>query len=565
MPIKILDPQTYSRIAAGEVIESPVSVLKELIENSIDAGAKNILIDIKNAGKSLIRVVDDGSGMDECDLRLSINRYATSKLSNIDDLKKLTTYGFRGEALFSIFTVSKIKITTYNGKSEHGYTLTANGGDFSTITIKPAPPLKGTSVEVMDLFYNTPVRFKFLKSDSSIKASILKLFEEFAILHYDKSLKLTIDAKERYNLKRTDSINTRIREIFDHKLLGNLVEFNENFNELQIKGFLFSNPEIKNFKNYQYIYINSRIVESKIVSQAVYKAFEDFFKTPMFIIIMDINPEKIDVNVHPQKKEVKFEDEHFIYQAIYKTVKKALENTQIPKIYKVENEKITFHLQSTPYGVSDYKPQNFFDLSKDIYTKPKWYKPPIRFIGQAFASLLIFQTSNSIIIIDQHAASERITYEKYLEELKNQNLLKQKLLIPVEIELKKSQIEKILEIKNWLYGSGFEIDQIGPNIIRIYSIPNLFDFSKNDLREILEEVTELIAKPQNLSLDFKREVIANICCKKSIKFNEVIDEQKAMSIIENLSKTKNSLHCPHGRPTLIEIEIKNLFREFERT
>ena len=575
MSIKILEPDTYTKIAAGEVIQSPVSVLKELIENSIDANAKNIFIEIENAGKSLISVRDDGDGIDKNDLKLVLYRYATSKLSNIEDLKKLSTYGFRGEALFSIFAVSKIKITTNTDKQEHGYTLQAEGGDFSTIVLKPAPPLKGTIVEVRDLFFNTPARFKFLKSDSSIKSSILKLFEEFAIIHYNKSFKITIDQKEVYNLAHTDTMKSRIKEIFDKDIYENIIEINENFGDLTIKGFVSSPLTTLNFKNHHYIYVNRRIIESKLISKAVYKAYGDLFeRNPFFIIAIDLDPEKIDVNVHPQKKEIKFEDEYFIYTAVYKTVKKSLENSKpyqsyiIPSKHTVEtiNQDIqaSSHINNQPIEVNDLVYQDLFNSSQDLEKKTSHYKPPIKFIGQAFTSLLIFQTSDSIIILDQHAATERITYEKYLNELKSQKILKYKLLIPVEIKLKKSQIEKILEMKDWLDESGFEIDQTGPSMIRVYSIPHIFDFSKNDIQEIIFELEELVIKPENLSVELKREVIANIACKRSIKFNEVINEEKAISIIENLLKTDDPLCCPHGRPTLIEINSTELLKKFER-
>jgi len=573
MPIKILEPDTYSKIAAGEVIESPVSVLKEIIENSIDAGSKNISIEIKNAGKTLISVKDDGCGMNENDLKFSIYRYATSKISNIDDLKNLSTYGFRGEALFSIFAVSNIRIITYDGSSEHGYMLEASGGDLSTLKIKPAPPIKGTTVEVRDLFFNTPARFKFLKSDTSIKASILKLFEEFSIIHNDKSFKIKIDEKEIYNLSANESVKSRIKEIFDKDIFENLIYFQENFNDLSIKGFISKPSENINFKNHQYIYVNKRIVESKLISQAIHKVYSEFYsKYPFYIIMIELSPQKIDVNVHPQKREVKFEDEHFIYSSIYKSIKNALEKNQSSKNYaipskpsiEIKNEKLIFIEKPTPIEVKDYIPESFFEKTEIKTQRPSWYKPPIRFIGQAFTSLLIFQTESSIIILDQHAASERITYEKYLNELKNQKITKQNLLIPVEIEFKKSQIEKILEIKDWLSESGFEIEQAGPSMIRVYTIPTLFDFSKNDIREIIYELEEMIIKPQSLSIDFKREVIANIACKRSIKFNEVINEEKAIGILENLSNTKDSLHCPHGRPTLIEIKSDELLKKFER-
>jgi len=574
--IKILKPSVSAKIAAGEVIESPVSVLKELIENAIDAGANSVSINIEKAGKKLIRVVDDGAGMTKEDLSLAIYRYSTSKISDEKDLNYIETYGFRGEALFSIFSVSKILISTYDGKSDTGYTLKAEGGDFNTISISPSAPIKGTTVEVRDIFFNTPARFKFLKSDSYLRSSIIKLVEEFSLILADKKFYLNIDSRDVYNLtpQNSSDVLSRARKILSDDLLNEAICFEENFDKLKIKGFVSNPSNLVSSKNFQYIYVNSRIVESKTVSSAVYKVFEHIRgnKHPLFLIDIEIEPSKIDVNIHPQKKEVRFDDENFVYLCVNKTLEKSIENYSLAKsINLIQNE----------VKVEDYTPRfsevtekkdivkDFFqsDFIDKMYKNEKntiWYKPPISFIGQAFSSILIYQSSTSILFVDQHAASERITFEKYLKEFEEKKIRVQNLVIPFEVRIPKSNIEVILEMKDWLMEAGFEINRNGPSSIAVYSVPTAFNLSNKDVEDIFVYLSEVISKPSNISAEMKRDTIAAISCKKSIKFNQIVDSASAINMLEELKDAKDSMHCPHGRTIIVEITKDEFLKKFGR-
>ncbi len=569
--IKILDPSTASKIAAGEVVESPKSVLKELIENSLDAEASSILIYIEKAGKKLIKVIDNGKGMSKDELELSIYRYATSKINSIDDLTKLKTFGFRGEALFSIFSVSKISISSYKD-GETGYKLEGEGGDFKTIRVFPSPPLKGTIVEVKNLFFNTPARFKFLKSDQTLKSSIIKLFEEFALINPQIKFTLTIDNNEIYNLSPDKDIISRAEKILGNEIIKDTIYFEEDFNDIKIKGF-FSTSNFLSSKNFQYTYVNSRIIESKIINSAIYRAIENIRenKHPVFLISVEIDPSKIDVNIHPQKKEVKFEDENFIYMAIVKIITKIIENKQNPvKIYdnimdtkkpllSVNEEKEKIIIEELHQKFSQ---DELISFKKE--TDKTWYNSPITFIGQVFSKILIFQTSTSIILVDQHAAAERITFEKYINEFENKNIKIQKLITPYEIKMPKSSVEKIMEFRDWLKESGFEINQNGPSSIAVYSYPSAFNLTNPDIYEIFIYILENLPLNKNIPLEVKRNLLATIACKKSIKFNERIEKEKAMALIEELNKTSDSLHCPHGRPTIIEITLDEILKRFGR-
>ncbi|MCX7905776.1 MAG: DNA mismatch repair endonuclease MutL [Elusimicrobiales bacterium] len=571
MPIKILDNLTSSKIAAGEVIDGPHSVIKELIENSIDANSKTISITIEGTGKKLIRVSDDGCGMSLSDLKLCLYRHSTSKITKFDDLEKLSSYGFRGEALFSIFSVSKITITTYDGNSEHGWKLTASGGDFSNFQISPAPPLKGTIVEVKDLFFNTPARLKFLKSDRTLKSSILNIFEKISLIHTNIKFSLTIDGKRIYELDRSQDILNRIEKILNISK-NDLIESKITNNEFEIQIFISKPEKLLPSKTKTYIYINKRAVESKIVSSAIYNAFEKINpnKYPFFVVIININPSLIDVNIHPQKREVKFKDDSIMYSTIYNLTQKTInENIKLSKLSSFQNNpshQLNLKEEYKPYKTNVFTEQNFIDMiyesennEKKLYTSSK-----IRFIGQAFSKILIFETENSIILLDQHAAAERITFENYINELESKKVVKQNLAIPIEIKMNTSAIEKIIELKEWFNDAGFEINQTSQSTISVYSYPNLFDFSETEIKELIIYLSEIISTPKLIPHEIKRDAIAIKACKSSIKFNEFISEKKAIELIQNLSKTSDPFRCPHGRPTLIEITKEELSTKFER-
>lgn len=569
MPIKILEPSVASKIAAGEVIESPASVIKELVENSIDAKASSISINIESSGKRLIAVSDDGIGMSLEDLKICLYRYSTSKISDLSDLQSILSYGFRGEALYSIFSVSKISISTFDGKSEHGYRLDAEGGDFSTIKISPAPSIKGTTVEVREIFFNLPARLKFLKSEKALKASITKVFENFALIHPEIKFKLKIDGQYIYQIEKTTSIEKRIEEILKIKK-QEIIYSQKKFKNLEIDIF-FSKPEkLFSSRIYNYIYVNKRIIDSKTISNAVYKAFENIkgSKYPFFLVSIKIDPSLIDINVHPQKKEVRFFDESFVYNSILITVKDALEKNNSDRLSSIISiaAKDTYIDEKETSQTDIFTEQTFIDKMYNTNNEDKKINQnQIRFIGQAFSKILIFETESSIILIDQHAASERITFENYIKEFNDKKITKQNLLIPVHIKMPSSSIEKIISMKEWLNEAGFEIEQASPTSIKVYSYPNVFNLSDTDIQDLMTYLADIISKPQIIPDEIKRDAIATKACKASIKFNEYISNEKAISIFENLRKTKDPFRCPHGRPTLIEITKDDLASKFQRS
>ncbi len=573
MPIKILDPSLASKIAAGEVIEGPHSVVKELIENSIDANADFISVSIENGGKSKIKITDNGCGMDEEDLRLCLYRYSTSKIKNLADLLNLSTYGFRGEALFSIFAVSRIRITTYTGKGANGWAIEGEGGDFSTLKITPAPPVKGTTVEVRDLFFNTPARLKFLKSQRILKASITKTFETQSLIKPDIKFKLSFDLQTVYDLDKNEGFIDRIAKIIPIKK-EDIIEGEEDFSTAKIKIFI-SKPSISfNSSYYQHIYVNKRAVESKIITTAILKACQKhgIQRYPFYIAIIEIDPSLIDVNVHPQKKEIRFTDEGFIFSSVFITTSNIIEKYIKQTIASIttqrsidENTKVSeMYLEKEPVKPDVFTEQSFIDMMFEEKSQINISTSYIRFIGQAFSKILIFETEKSILLLDQHAAAERITFEKYIKEYSEKKIQRQVLLTPIDIKLSASATEKIMEAKQWLDEAGFEINLSSPSTISVYSYPSVFNMSEKEIRDLIEYLADVISKPSLLSHELKRDTIASKACKSAIKFNEFISEKKAVELFENLIKCKDPFKCPHGRPTLIEITREEISKKFMR-
>ncbi len=573
MSIKILDPSIAAKIAAGEVIEAPQSVVKELIENSIDAKADFISVLIEDGGKKSIKVADNGCGMSRDDLKLCLHRYSTSKIQSFNDLLNLSTYGFRGEALFSIFSVSKIRITTYNGEGANGWAIEAEGGDFSTLRITPAPPIKGTTVEVRDLFFNTPARLKFLKSEKALKSSVTRVFETQAIVRPDIRFKLMCDSQIVYELEKDEGFKERMEKIIPIKK-NDIIEGKERFSNINIKIFI-SKPSINFTSRYHgYIYVNGRSVESKLITNAILKACEKYTipRYPFYTVMIETDPSFIDVNVHPQKKEIRFKDETFIFSAIFKTLSNIIETYTKQKassiISQSGNEEITsveFCSEKEAIKSDVFTEQNFIDLMFEE-NSPKTLSSSIpRFIGQAFSKILIFETKKSILLLDQHAAAERITFEKYIDEYSQHKIKKQTLITPLDIKISASAAEKIIEMRDWLNEAGFEINLSSPTTISVYSYPSVFSLSEKEIKEIIEYLADVISKPSILPCDLKRDAIALKACRSSIKFNEFLPEERAYKLFENLIRCKDPFRCPHGRPTIVEITKKELAKKFMRS
>jgi len=579
--IKVLPEEVVSKIAAGEVIERPASVLKELIENSLDAGASRVEIEIKKAGRGLIRVHDDGRGMDREDLRLALGRHATSKLNVFDDLYSLATFGFRGEALYSIFAVSRLKLTSHHAGADSGYAIEGEGG--RVIAELPAPPVKGTTIEAADLFFNTPARAKFMKSDASERANLIKTVEEAALANLGTAFRLVIDDAEILTLPvlpggMWENLKNRAAAIFGKSVYGGLVRIEGKTSGMAVYGFVSRPDALAATRANQHFFVNRRPVGSALLRQALYRGYDHMLtgRHPACALFVELDPGSFDANIHPQKRDVKFSSDNEIFKTVSGTVRDELLRKQTAAVS-----------MTSPAGESKFTPPDvpayreaaapppaaaetggLFDLPGAAQAVPPpadWRGQDLNYIGQLAKSYLLFECESGLLVVDQHAAQERVLFEKYLDEFSRGAIKVQPLLVPLEVELSRSQMETVLKWQAWLKTAGFEIDQRGPAAALLRAAPALFYFTQQAFSEFLGYLSEVLGEPEKAAEDMKRGIIATMACKKSIKAHDFVKPQEALRLLEDLKKAKDGYHCPHGRPTLFHLSAADIARRFQRS
>lgn len=571
--IKILPPEIYTRIAAGEVIERPSNVLKELLENSIDANSSSIIVEIVSAGKKLIRVTDDGCGMSKSDLSLCIEPHSTSKITNFEDIYNLSTLGFRGEALSSIVNVSKTTIISKTKESKTGYQLVVHGGE--VVSFKECSTHVGTTVEVRDLFYNVPARLKFLKSNYTEKIHIIRTIEEYAIVYNNINFKFFSDNEMLFSFNKTDSILERIKEVLKSDIVEHLIYFEDQSDIYKIYGFISPLDYTQTNKSFQMFYVNKRPIVSKVLTQALYDAYENNLPTgrhPVGLIFIEAPPNKIDVNIHPKKKMVKFFEEEFIYRKIRSLITEKIKRqkpTTKPLNLSYISETSSDYTLETSFNQTEFtfykSPNKTFNIEK---LRSEYEKIGIKdyvYLGQLNRTYLLFETNNGLTIIDQHAAAERITFEKFLNEAsKDTSLNSQKLLFPINLELKTSDFEAIKPFLEELNKLGFEIIISGKSSIGFYSIPSVIKI-ENIKEFILKFIDNLLSDIRNGPPSISsREKIIRSACRASIKANETLNLYEVEEILKELSNCEQPFFCPHGRPTIINIQISEIEKMFLR-
>ena len=579
--IKVLPEDVVSKIAAGEVIERPASVLKELIENSLDSGASRIEIELQKAGRGLIRVHDDGRGMDREDLRLSLGRHATSKLNTFEDIYSLATFGFRGEALYSIFAVSRLKLTSFKAGADSGYTLEGEGG--RVIAELPAPP--GTTVEPADLFFNTPARAKFMKSDAAERSHLIKAVEEAALANLGVSFRLVIDGAELLNLPALpgglwENLKNRAAAIFGKSVYSGLVRVEGKTAGMAVYGLLSRPDALAATRANQHFFVNRRPVGSVLLRQALYRGYGHMLtgRHPAGALFVELDPGSFDANIHPQKRDVKFSSENEIFKTISNTVYEELLSKQTAAVTMTAPEAgRQFTAPDVPaYREAAAPPQTAAETGSLFGSAsgpepltpqdhPDWRGRDLAYLGQLAKSYLLFESDAGLLVVDQHAAQERVLFEKYLGEFSKGGVRVQPLLVPLEAELSRSQMETVLKWRDWMKTAGFEIDQRGPATALLRAAPALFYFTQPAFAEFLGYLSEVLGEPEAAAEDLKRSVIATMACKKSIKAHDFVKPQEALRLMEDLKRAKDSYHCPHGRPTLFYLSGGDIARRFQRS
>ena len=621
--IRILDEKTAGKIAAGEVIERPAGVLKELLENAVDAGASCINITIEGSGKDLIRINDNGCGMNEEDLALSVLRHATSKIGSFGDLEHLNTFGFRGEALYSVAAVSRMALTSCTGEGP-GNRLEIHAG--KVVSKIPAPSIKGTTVEIRDLFFNTPARLKFLKSDSYERACLLKVIEESALANLQVSYRVTVNGRDVYDLPaQTGSLPQaavqRAKDILGEEVAQCLLY--KEFEEMGLRILLTPADKLVNVRDMQYVFVNRRPIDSKIVQQAIYKAYQNVRpkdRHPAFVAYMTLPPADFDVNIHPQKRDIRFVNENrvfgFMMHAAGETV---FQNTQ-PIEVAVESPSVSLPAAAQPAAeqlftrapspITQTQTSSFLEQAFPAQTdfprntgyllreteepvdytakplavpakeeivkeeshafvlpvegEPSWYQGPYHYLGQLQRSYLLFENPQGLVLIDQHAAQERVLFEHYLDEFERHSVKVQKLLFPIRVDLPPSNLETLLFWSDFLKTAGFEIEPFSARTVQVHTLPYMIRFKEDDMKEFIISLAQVVGDPAKSTETLKRKMVAMLACKKAIKAHDQISAAEAETLLEDMKKCKDGMHCPHGRPCVAQLKMKEIEKLFGR-
>jgi DNA mismatch repair protein MutL len=570
--IQLLDESTINKIAAGEVIERPASVVKELIENSLDAGATEIIIKIKQAGKKQISVIDNGSGMDKDDLYLCIKKHATSKIRKIEDIYSIFSYGFRGEALATISEVSKIEIISGTKDSEVSYKLTVDGKNNALI---PQTKYLGTTINVYNLFYNIPARQKFLKSDSYELKKIAELIKTIAIANYKVRFKFYSDEKQIFDFKICDGVKKRIKDVFNLDVFES-----EYFDPIVNAKVYFTNySEVKDLsQEKQIFYVNNRAIINKTISFAISKAFESKIpkgKKPNVFVFLELNPKIIDVNVHPQKLEIRVKDNNTFFYPVYNALKNKLEEglkqnleLQKTKIISLISESKSDYLEvNTTENIKKNLLNNFESENKRLFDIPIETQTKFKILGQYNKTFILVEDENeSLLLIDQHVAEERYNYELFLELYSGKKYLeKQNLISPILLDFSFEDLHILDSLKNNFLEFGLEYS-ILKNELVLRTIPIVLGKVPNklELKEFFIEIINTLDNNKNKFEDLKNKILTSLACKKSVKADTILGVFEMQKIVDNLFKTKSPYTCPHGRPTIIELSKTEIYKKIGR-
>jgi DNA mismatch repair protein MutL len=633
--INILSQDTANKIAAGEVVERASSAVKELVENSIDAGSENITIEVEESGSKLIRISDDGSGIHPEDIEKAFMPHATSKIYSIEDIFSINSFGFRGEALSSVASVAKVLIKTRTVDFDFGKEMYIEGGEIKYI--KDVGCNIGTTIEVRDLFFNVPARQKFLKSPQRENGLISDLLLRLALGNYKVAFKLYSNGKEVLTSYRNENPRDTIRTLYGKQVYDNILPFETHSDIISIHGYVGNSEISRGSRNRQSIYVNNRLIKSSTITAAVENAFKSFItvnKFPFFVVYIDIFPEYIDPNVHPTKAEIKFFDEKSLFKLVFDGVHLALRES-LKDSFRIDEENDNLDIVSKEkefegisivqmpidfrgnmvkevaddeasiltleknissitsrdnYNTYSYK-DSYNDKSNDVNTVSSSYKPVndekeavknvtldntsiisdldepklpiIKIIGQFNNSYIIGEYNKELYLIDQHAAHEKVLFEKYKKSITALEVISQVLLTPLIIELGFEDYSYYEENKEIFKKCGFLIEDFGDNAVAIREVPMFL--GKPDVKNLFYDIIENIkALGSATASELKYDKIASLACKAAVKANNKLSELEMEALINELRYIDEPFTCPHGRPTIIKFSLYELEKRFKR-
>ncbi|RME54853.1 DNA mismatch repair endonuclease MutL [Candidatus Woesearchaeota archaeon] len=573
MEIKVLDEKLINKIAAGEVIERPASVVKELIENSIDAGATSISVEVKNFGKGMIKVMDNGNGMSEDDARLCILRHATSKINDENDLFNINTLGFRGEALASIAAVSHMFITTCKKGAMKGYMVEVEGGKL--VRDESVAPRGGTIVEVRDLFFNVPARLKFLKSDTNELRNIIDIVTRYALINTDKTIKLVHNGHSLVSSPASLTMIDNISSVYGLEVAKQLMEVEYSNEYVKINGYVSKPSLLKSEKSMQSFYVNGRYVKDDTIQQALYDAYHTLLfvnKHPVVVLDINIDAKKIDVNVHPTKDKIKFDNPTKVYDAVFDAVRNTLKNNSLITDFSdiEENVQLSFEKpKPKEKSLGNEMKKSYFDNDvseqKTIVVKEekkeKVKLPEMKVLCQIMKTFFIAETEDGVMLIDQHVVQERVLYEKFMKQYMNKEIKQQQLLSSKIVELPPKEAEYLRQNVDVVKLYGYDVEHFGENSFKINAVPMVFNKVQNGLMELVAE----LANNEKLSIEnMQEDIITRMACRASVKAGDEVTVAQMNKLLDELDKCTLPYTCPHGRPIFIKLTYDDLDKMFRR-
>jgi DNA mismatch repair protein MutL len=601
--IRVLSDDLANQIAAGEVVERPSSVVKELVENSIDAGATLIRLDIEKGGKKKIRIMDNGMGMLPGECKLAFSRHATSKISEFSDLETIQSLGFRGEALPSIASVAKVRCTSARSETQGGKLIVVEGG--ALVDDKDCACPQGTTIEVAQLFYSTPARSKFLKGDSTEFSHITQVVTQQALAYPSIQFQLTHNRRDVIQTLPTNQIHYRIAELFGADLGKSLVQVNSSSGDYQLEGYVSNPVYTRSNRSAQYCFINRRFVRDKVILHATQQGYSHLLpkgQHPALFLYLTMDPKLLDVNVHPSKAEVRFAFQQDVHQFVSRSIREALEkNMQAPveDARPIDDDIPLLHANykrsiETPsrFNKSEEAPSfsqgNLSDALRTMAgshgfesqtTRPSssvtWFdKPPIPVshliysefepLGQLNSSFIIMQGKKGLLVVDQHVAHERILYERFREAAKGKKIEVQHLLFPLTVELSPAETEILTPHLDRLQQLGLELETFGKNEFLLRSVPAILKNIDNE--KLLHDTIELLPKggDENILHDKYEDVLIMMSCRNAIKVNHPLNLDQICKLISDLEQTSMPYTCPHGRPISLLFGMEDILKKFLR-
>lgn len=567
MPITVLNPQVAAKIAAGEVVERPASVVKELVENALDAHAGQINVETSGGGLAAIRVTDDGDGIISEDLPVAFGRYATSKISQVEDLQAIETLGFRGEALASIAAVAQIELTTSVQGGESGDSVTLKDGTIVKQSRQARP--HGTTITVRDLFRNVPARLKFMKSVATENSHVAAVVSQYALAYPEVRFLLVIDGRKALQTPGNGKLLDVIIAVYGLDTAKRMLEVNggevdwqtDNAVPITVTGLVGAPAVYRAGRDSLNFFVNRRVISSRLLTRAVEEAYQGLLmqgRHPVAVINISLPPSEVDVNIHPTKAEVKFQNERTIFSTVQKAVRGALvATTPVPKIE--ETSKSYTYRPSVPQSLWSAPARESGTLPLPLGQTPKFTLPVLRVIGQIAGNYIITEGPDGLYIIDQHAAHERIRYEQLQEQKDSQGIQVQGMLEPFTLEVTPRQDELLKSGNSYLEEFGFTIEPFGERTYLVRAIPSLL--KDGDWLEVLREILDI---PRDKNTDPADDIIKSIACHGAVRAGQVLTDVEMQELIRQLEKVNLPNTCPHGRPTILHLSIHQLEKEFGR-